>query len=174
MNAPHSIVSFDAFYRSENRRLLRFFARRVGWQSAPDLVQDAFTRMLRSGPFERLDNPQAYLTRTARNLLIERRRKRIREQGVIFALDEGRDASTPPEQTWQIEVADVRRAYWRALRSMPARTRRIFLMHRVRKMTYAQIVEKIAIGPSGVEYHMMRALASCREEFAALTLATPH
>ena len=163
MTAPGSIASFDAFYRSENRRLLRFFGKRVGWEAAPDLVQDAFTRVLRAGPFERIDNPQAYLTRTARNLLIERARRRMREKNVIFPLDEGRDAPVRPEQTWQIEATDLQRVYRQALRAMPRRTRRIFLMHRLRCMTYAEIAKQLGISDQGVEYHMMRALARCRK-----------
>lgn len=167
MTAPGSKVDFDAFYRSENRRLLRFFGKRVGWEAAPDLVQDAFTRMLRSGPFERIDNPQAYLTRTACNLLIERARRRMRKQSVMFPLDEGRDAPVAPEQTWQIEATDLRRVYRQALRAMPPRSRRIFLMHRLRCMTYMEIAEQFGISNQGVEYHMIRALARCREAVAA-------
>jgi RNA polymerase sigma factor (sigma-70 family) len=168
VTTSRAIASFDAFYRSENKRILHFFAKRVGWAAAPDLMQDAFTRVLRSGAFERIDNPKAYLTRTARNLVIERARGRLREQSVMFPLDEGRDAPVAPEQTWQIEGADLRRIYWRALRAMPRKTRRIFLMHRLRHMTYREIAEQFGISNQGVEYHMMRALAQCREAVATL------
>lgn len=167
MSAPCSIRSFDVFYRSENARMLRFFRRRVGSELAPDLVQDAFTRVLHSGAFERLDNPSAYLTRTARNMLIERSRRKLREQSVMSPLDEGRDAPVAPEQTWQIEATDLRRAYWAALRAMPKKTRRIFLMQRLRRMTYRQIAEHVGISDHGVEYHMMRALTRCRTAIAA-------
>jgi RNA polymerase sigma-70 factor (ECF subfamily) len=173
MTVACAVSSLDAFYRSEYRRLLRFFGKRVGWEAAPDLVQDAFTRVLRSGPFERIDNPQAYLTRTARNLLIERARRRMREKSVIFPLDEGRDAPVAPQQTWQIEATDLRRVYRKALRAMPQKTRRIFLMHRLRCMTYSEIAEHLGISDQGVEYHMMRALARCRKAVAALSAATP-
>lgn len=162
MTAPREPASFDSFYRAENRRVLRYFGKRVGWDAAPDLVQDAFTRVLRSGPFERLENPQAYLTRTARNLLIERTRRRMREQSVFYPLDEGRDVPVRPEQTWQIEAADLRRVYRRTLLNMPQRTRRIFLMHRLQGVTYREIAEHFGISEQGVEYHMMRALARCR------------
>src|SRR3546814_17352261 len=86
MTAPGSFTSFDEFYRSQNVRLFHFFRRKVGREAAPDLVQEAFTRMLRCGAFERVENPQAYLTRTARNLLIERHRRseerRVGKRGV--------------------------------------------------------------------------------------------
>ncbi len=166
MTAPCAMVSFDAFYRSENARLLRFFRKRVGSELALDLVQDAFTRVLRSGAFERVDNPQAYLTRTARNLLIERARRRISECSVIVPFDEGRDAPVTAQQTWQIEEADLRRIYRQALLAMPKRTRRIFLMHRLLGKTYSDIAVRFDIGESGVEYHMARALARCREAVA--------
>nr|WP_330219251.1 sigma factor-like helix-turn-helix DNA-binding protein [Sphingobium sp. AM] len=68
----------------------------------------------------------------------------------------------PPEQAWRIEEGDVRRVYRRTLLAMPRKTRRIFLMHRLKCMTYAEISEQVGIGYGGVEYHMMRALARCR------------
>lgn len=131
-------------------------------------MQDAFARVLHSGAFERLDNPSAYLTRTARNLLIERARRRMREQNVMFPLDEGRDAPVPPEQMWKIEASDLQRVYRQALRAMPRRTRRIFLMHRIRGMTYREIAGRFGMSNQGVEYHMMRALARCRKAVDAL------
>lgn len=168
MTTPCAMASFDAFYRSENARLLRFFRKRVGSDLAPDLVQDAFTRVLRSGDFERIENPQAYLTRTARNLLIDRARRRISEESAILPLDEGRDAPVRPEQAWTIEAAELRGAYRQALREMPQRTRRIFLMHRLRGKTYIEIADQFGIGESGVEYHIARALAQCRNAVAGL------
>jgi RNA polymerase sigma factor (sigma-70 family) len=162
MNALRDPASFDAFYRAEKRRVLRYFSKQVGWEAAPDLMQEAFTRVLHSGVFEKLDNPQAYLTRTARNLLIERARRRMREQSVFYPLDEGRDAPVRPEQTWQIEATDLRRVYRRTLLNMPRKTRRIFLMHRLRGMTYRELANHFGISEPGVEYHMMKALAGCR------------
>lgn len=49
---PGPFTSFDEFYRSQNVRLFHFFRRKVGREAAPDLVQEAFMRMLRCGAFE--------------------------------------------------------------------------------------------------------------------------
>lgn len=166
MTAPASTASFDAFYRSENRRLFHYFRKRVGREAASDLVQEAFMRMLRVGALERVANPQAYLTRTARNLMINRARQRMRKQNGAYPFDDERDAPVPAAQTLHIETADLRRALRRALLAMPRRTRRIFLMHRLRSMSYREIAEQFAIGEAGVEYHMMRALARCRSAIA--------
>jgi RNA polymerase sigma-70 factor (ECF subfamily) len=168
MTAPGSFTSFDEFYRSQNVRLYHFFRRKVGREAAPDLVQEAFTRMLRCGAFERVENPQAYLTRTARNLLIERHRTWRRKGCVLYPLDEARDAAVQPDQEKSIQSAELRRAYRRALLAMPRRTRRIFLMHRLKGMSYRAIAEQVGIGEKGVDYHMMRALDRCRRAAARL------
>lgn len=166
MTAPGPFPSFDEFYRSENRQLFHFFRRRVGREEASDLTQEAFTRMLRTGAFERVENPRAYLFRAARNLVIERARRGKRKESGLFPFDEGRDAPVGPEQALAIEASDLRRGLRRAILAMPRRTRRIFLMHRLRRQTYREIAEEIGIREQGVEYHMMRALSRCRKAAA--------
>ncbi len=162
MIAAGSTASFEAFYRSQNRSLFHFFRRRAGCEAAADLVQEVFARMLCADAFEQLDNPRAYMFCAARNLLIERSRREARYQARLFSLDEGRDAPVCPEQAWSIEAADLRRTLRRTILAMPRRTRRIFLMHRLRSQTYREIANEVGIGEQGVEYHMMRALARCR------------
>ena len=166
MTGAGPFTSFEEFYRSENRQLFHFFRRRVGREEAFDLTQEAFTRMLRTVAFERVDNPRAYIFRAAHNLVIERARQRKRKGTGLFVFDEGRDAPTGPEQTFAMEASDLRRGLRRALLAMPRRTRRIFLMHRLRRQTYREIAEEIGIREQGVEYHMMRALARCRKAIA--------
>ena len=104
MTAPGSFTSFDEFYRSENRHLFHFFRRRVGREEASDLTQEAFTRMLRSGAFDRVENPRAYLFRAARNLVIERARRGKRKEYGLFAFDGERDAPANPEQALAMEA----------------------------------------------------------------------
>src|SRR3546814_7191520 len=72
-------------------------------------MQETFMRLLRSGAFDRIEHPTAYLMRSARNLLIERARRKAREQCIALPYDEERDVPMQPEQTWRIEEADVRR-----------------------------------------------------------------
>lgn len=45
---------------------------------------------------------------------------------------------------------------------------RIFRMHWLRDMTYKETAQKFGIGTNGVEYHMIRALAGCRDAVATL------
>ena len=168
MTAAGPYPTFEAFYRAEHDRMFHFFRRKVGRDEAPDFVQEAFTCVLRSGAFDRLENPNGYLTRTARNLLINRARTWHRKGCMLYPLGEARDAPLAPEQEWKIEGRELRAAYRRALLSLPRRTRRIFLMHRLKGMSYRQIGEELCVGDKCIEYHMMRALSRCRRTAARL------
>jgi len=162
MSPSRSTAAFEALYRAEYARVLRFFRKRVERNDAPDLAQEVFVKLFAAEVVEQIENPPAYLTRCARNLLISRVRRRAAAHIVTCPIDDGRDAPAPPEQTWGIEEGDIRRVYRRTLLAMPRKTRRIFLMHRLKCMTYAEISEQVGIGYAGVEYHMTRALARCR------------
>lgn len=166
MTALRSSALFEAVYKNERGRLLRYFRRKVGPDVAPDLVQEAFTRLLHSKALERIENPTAYLTRIAQNLLIERWRRLAREQSVFLPFDEGRDAPVCAEQEFRIEAMELRRAMAQALRAMTPKTRRVFLMHRMRNLNHREIGEKLGITQQTVQYHIARALVRYRRVIA--------
>lgn len=148
----------DAFV-SERSRLLHYLERRAGQDAAPDLVQEVFLRAIGSGQSRRLVNPAAFLQRIARNLLIDRARKRARDNVVVFPFEEERDTARPAEQEWGLEVADLLKLYESAIDSLPDKTRRVFLMHRVDELSYRDIHRQLGISIATVEYHMIKALA---------------
>ncbi len=137
----------------------RYLERRAGQDAAPDLVQEVFLRAVRSEQARRLANPAAFLQRIARNLLIDRARKRARDNVVEFPLEDERDTASPAQQEWGIEVDDLQKLYESAIDDLPAKTRRVFLMHRVDDLSYREIHKKLGISIATVEYHMIKALA---------------
>lgn len=161
--SPRQATDFAAFYRAEREWLFRYFRRRVGRDAAPDLVHDAFARMLRSGAFERVEHPRAYLARVAHHLSIEHGRQRSREPDAFYSFDESRDAPVEPGQERRLDAIDLRRAFRPVLLAMPRKTRRIFLMHRLCGLTYRDISARMGIGEKAVDKHMGRALKRCRK-----------
>ncbi|MGV2496039.1 sigma-70 family RNA polymerase sigma factor [Pelagerythrobacter aerophilus] len=167
MTAPASPAALEHFYRTEYRHLLRKLRRRVGPNEASDLVQEVFARFLRSEALGRVENPAAYLSRITRNMLIDRARRKRHGMPIFFPFDDERDASSRADQTWRIEAIDLFRLYRQTVRAMPPKTRRVFVMRRVKRMTYKEIAARLDISIATVDYHMVQALARCRAAVAA-------
>ena len=144
--------------------LMRYLARRVGcWQTAADLAQEVFLRLLHAPP-ERVERPRAMLFRMGRNLAVDRsRRDRCWEEQVAPCV--GGPGAEPCPQA----VAEHRERLERVRRiveSLPPKQREVFILHRFGNLTYAEIAERAGISVSTVEKHVIRALATCREELA--------
>jgi len=155
---PH-VANLEETFRTERIALLRYLGRRAGYDVAPDLLQEVFVRAAGSVQASRLINPAAFIRRIARNLLIDRTRRRKSDTVVLFPLEEHRDASVQPQQLLDLEAADLLRIYQQAVNDLPEKTRRVFMMSRDDELTYSQISEQLGISVATVQYHMVRAIA---------------
>ena len=156
--APAVDTGLEAALRTHGGALLGSGRRQAGPDEASDLVQEVFARAAGSKQRHRLINPGGFLRRIAQNLLIDRARRRRNHPALHLPLLEDCDAPSPPEQEWNLEAADLLRLYETAVDAMPAKTRRVFLMHRVDELSYREIHELLGISVATVEYHMMKAL----------------
>lgn len=145
-------------FRTEQRKLLRYFRRRATQDQAADLVQEVFVRAASSSQLGKLANPAGFVKRIARNLLIDRARRSAANNVVFFPIDEQRDLAVAPEQEHALEATDLLRIYDHAVGGLPEKTRRVFLMHRVDEYSYREIHEQLGISIATVEYHMIKAL----------------
>ncbi|MEH3085731.1 MAG: sigma-70 family RNA polymerase sigma factor [Xylophilus ampelinus] len=131
---------------------------------AADLAQDTFLRLLTSRVPARLDEPRAYLTTVARNLLLNHQRRQKLEQAWLAEL-----ALAPPACAPSVEeramVLETLVAIDALLDGLSPRARRAFLMSQLDGMTYAEIAAEIGVSVSRVRQYMSEALARC---YAAL------
>lgn len=158
---PKSADQLERLFRSEAPRLRRFFHRRTGdSETAQDLTQEAFLRLTGSPKYCELANPLAYLQRIARNLLIDRGRRKAAMLAVVhLPYDENIGPCFEADQNYAIEANDLLARYELALESLGTKSSRIFLLHRVDELTYSQISDLLEISIGTVEYHMSRALS---------------
>ncbi|MGF7170820.1 RNA polymerase sigma-70 factor (ECF subfamily) [Sphingobium xanthum] len=157
---PISGPTVEQLYLTESRRLTHYFRRHVGnREDVLDLIQETFTRLLSAHPCGQLKNPRGYLQRIARNLLFNRSKKaETKYFGAQLPSEPVGELSVPPDQSYEIEVEDVRRKYRQAVDALSPRTREVFLLHRVQELSYKAISERLEISVSTVEYHIARAL----------------
>lgn len=132
--------------------------------TAADLVQDTYVRLLRLGEAQVVEQPRALLHRIAANLAIDYLRK---EKSGLHASD-GMDAamavpSHAPSPEREVLAKQRLRLCLQAIEQLPPRTREAFVLCRVYGYSYQEIAVRMSISESGVEKLLMRALdQSCK------------
>lgn len=136
-------------------------SRRVGCRAtAADLVQDLFLRFWRR-PVVQVEELRTYLLRSAGNIAIDH----LRSEGARERVNEGwlpEQQENQSEPQAVLEANNDLRHVEAALRSLPERTRQIFLLNRIHGRKYAEIAKAMGLSQSAVEKHMMRALQACK------------
>jgi RNA polymerase sigma-70 factor (ECF subfamily) len=148
----------DLLYRNrapDLRRRLR--ARLRSSEEANDLLHEAFARLLGSCSLERLRQPEAFLNRIIRNLLIDRSR-RLSNRSPHVAIGDEVDPAVAPDQADALEVEQMRQNYREAVQSLPERMREVFLLHRVEELSYKEIAARLGISVRTVEWHIAEAI----------------
>jgi len=129
-------------------------------ETAEDLCQDVFMRLLGRSDIINVRRPRAYLGRIAKGLLIDHwRRRDIEEawQQIQAAIPEQHLPS--PEQ--RLEVVETLLQIDRLLRELKPRMRTAFLLARVEGMTCPAIAKHLGVSQATVERDIAEALRHC-------------
>lgn len=164
-----SATSLDALFRSCRRELERFFRRRVGSaEAAADLTQEAFLRLLRAGAAGAIENPRAYLFRTAGNLVADHYRAAGAEPaGELGEAGWQRLAAAEPSAERAVLSREELAVLRRAIGELTPRERQVFLLHKFEQLSYAEVAERLGIAKNTVVVHMVRALGHCKRRLDA-------
>lgn len=151
----------DQLYAEHHGWLKTWLRGRMGHAAdAADLAQDTFLRVLGSGQTLPADQPRAYLTRVARNLLIDLHRRRLIERAYLEALTALPEPQAPCLETQYLIVEALLRID-ALLRALPVATREIFLASQLDGLTYQQIANARGVSLTTVKRHVHRALVAC-------------
>jgi RNA polymerase sigma-70 factor (ECF subfamily) len=128
-------------------------------EGAEDVAQDACVHVLRLSAPQAVREPARYLTRIARNLSIDRGRRRKREAALFDASADaaltGHDCLDPERVTSGEETLTRALA---ALEALPPRCREAFELHRFEGLNYVGIAHRMDISMSMVEKHIAEAM----------------
>ena len=161
---PHPPGDAEAFLRrlSEAYRqpLQRYFQRRVATrEEAEDLTQEVFLRLVRRPDAEQIDNPEAFLFRTAVNLLRDRARRGKTFFSHLAEISDHQDRfeALSPERV--LEGRQSLNSALRILEELDERTRDVFILHRLEGLKYAEIANLYGVSVSSIEKYIIKALA---------------
>ncbi len=154
-------MAFDVqdLFRRHNQELKRFLRRRgASADTAADLMQETFLKLLTATPAAPVDNAQSYLFRIANNLSIDLARRR-RLMPLVDNSDEVLnrlvdDAPSPERAVLSRQELALLQA---ALNQIPERPREVFLA-RLEGKTFAEIGRTMGVSPQTAFSHMLRVM----------------
>lgn len=150
------------------QELVLYLSRTLGdRQAAADVTQETFLRLLDRKTGERIEQPRAFLYRTATNLSIDlHRRTRVRRAEELETLDrEGvLDERCPQEEASRQQQL---RLLQRALDELSEPCRQAFLLRKVEGCSHLEIAERMGISRDMVEKHIVNAMKHCRVRLKA-------
>jgi RNA polymerase sigma factor (sigma-70 family) len=149
-------IDFGAVYKRYSRDVLHFALYLSGNRTdAEEIAGETFVRAWLATGEIRAETLKAYLLTIARNLYIERSRRRRRQGGLAPGIAKGlSDSAAGPEQT--ASGRDELAAVMRALHTMPEIDRAAVLM-RANEVPYDGIARALDISPAAARVKVHRA-----------------
>ena len=142
--------------------LRRYFERRVRDPAdVPDLIQDVLMRLSRLSSLSSVDQPENYVFRTASSALKDKaRRDHVRHRADHIEFDPnvhgGSDFSPERVLAGKQAISAMRDV----LRSLPEKTRDIFVLRVFEEQKTAQVAATMGLSTRSVELHYAKALAA--------------
>lgn len=158
--AAHGVL--DQLYAEHRDTLYRYLAKVLG--SGPpepeDIVQASFERIAARTDLSEIDDPAAFLRRTARNLISDELRKKAvaakHEPAIEGLYSEAKSDALGPERVYlgRSELSAV----VDALRSMRKKRRDVLLGTRIDGLSVAEVARNMGLARSTASKHLARAL----------------
>ncbi|GJL56017.1 MAG: RNA polymerase sigma factor [Nitrospirales bacterium] len=154
----------EQLYHHHKSELIRRLLRIVRCdQTAIDLAQETYLRLVNLAKTTTVSFPRAFLYRTATNLAIDHLRKQSYRQHLPLEAAEDLPTDTPSGDQ-HLAYKERMVTYQHALATLTPRCRQAFLLHRLHQCSYREIGNRLHISQGAVEKLMVRALAHIRTE----------
>jgi RNA polymerase sigma-70 factor (ECF subfamily) len=162
------IMVINSKYKAEMEKyykeLIGYFTYYIGnRQDAEDIVHESYEKVLRArkrGTI--LDEPRAFLYKTARNLIIDTHRKtKSHKLKSIDTMELEAPPSERPDNRYTSRVIDS--ALLEAIGTLSPRCKEAFLLNRMDGLTNKEVAKKMDISLNMVEKHIIKAMKVCRK-----------
>ena len=157
------INQITQLFNAHHAAIVAFLARRGCCpETAQDLGQETYLRLLSKTEISHDENLKAYLFRIAERLAIDYLRQSRQAKNNTKPLD---DALYCPKLLPD-EVAELRQQCEKliyAIELLPVKIRNVFLLRKIDELSYAEIAQHLGISEKTVQRHLVNAMLHCHQ-----------
>ncbi|PPK63753.1 RNA polymerase sigma-70 factor (ECF subfamily) [Methylobacter tundripaludum] len=161
------VAAITQLIKAYDQELRRVMYRRCGCiETAADIVQETYQRMMTGNLWQQAENPRALMHRIAANLATDHeRRYKVRDHYVdnVDFLSEALQSSNgiDPEQI----IAGHQRldTLAEAVNQLPPKCRIVFVLRKIEDLSHAEIAERLGISRNMVEKHLRNAMQKLQQ-----------
>ena len=158
MSSAHPV---ESLYLDHHSWLTGWLRRRLGCpDSAADLAQDTFIRVLSAREPAAIIEPRAFLTTLAKRVLFNHYRRQDLERAYLETLAQMPEMLAPSEEDKAI-ILQTLIELDQLLDGLPRLVKRAFLLAQVDGLTYPQIAAALGISVATVKRHLHKAALRC-------------
>nr|WP_178117743.1 sigma-70 family RNA polymerase sigma factor [Pseudomonas sp. R5(2019)] len=151
----------EGLYLDHHNWLTGWLRRRLGCpDSAADLAQDTFIRLLQARETPQLNEPRAFLTTLAKRVLFNHYRRQDVERAYLEALAQLPEALQPSEEHRAI-IFETLLELDRLLDGLAPQIKQAFLLAQVDGLPYGEIASQLGISLATVKRHLNKAAMRC-------------
>lgn len=151
----------EVLYNAHHSWLNDWLRRRLGCpESAADLAQDTFIRVLTAHDPQPILEPRAFLTTIAKRVLFNHYRRQDLERAYLDALAQLPEQVAPSEEERAI-ILQTLLELDQLLNGLPRVVKRAFLLAQVDGLTYNEIARELGISLATVKRHLNKAAMRC-------------
>lgn len=151
----------EGLYHAHHNWLTGWLRRRLGCpQSAADLAQDTFVKVLLARETPQLIEPRAFLTTIAKRVLSNHYRRQDLERAYYQTLLEMPECVAPSEEERAI-ILETLVELDRLLDGLPMLVKRAFLLSQMDGLSHGEIATQLGISIATVKRHLNKAALRC-------------
>lgn len=163
MNAESRQALVAELIASHSRQLRRFLVSRVrNSDDIPDIIQEAFLRLLRVPDHEAIRSPEAYLFTVARHVAQQHALRQstatppVELQHLLIEAD-------APDPALEVSAQQSLQEFEHALQRLSPKARATFLWHRRDGLTLEEIGDRLGLSRAMAKKHLAKALLEFRK-----------